>query len=310
MSLCLAESLLFKAAMHIPSALSSVALRANPNESTTAGGVPPPDGGVAQPAAPNTPRCDNTLDSFDGGPPRSLLPPVPPQPDAGSPSVSVATLMTQGPAALNVMSKKGPPVVTEPITTETSAAQAPKDWSTVQLEVPWYSQHVDHGAVKGGPKSCNPMVKEMMKDSKAHVVPRGSDEASNFNIADSKDALGRINPNPARAAEALAYIDGQLEAQRPVMVGVAWRTPSPGGNGGNADHYVVVTGRGVDEQGRRFYTFHDPGSKGVEKGGDSCPTNRFYVDEKTNMLFRAGLQRAVMYSSDARYEVSQVRKNQ
>lgn len=94
------------------------------------------------------------------------------------------------------------------------------------------------------------------------------------------------------------------------MIGVMWRTPNPGANGGNADHYVLITGRGIDAEGRAFYTFHDPGSKSPATGADSCPNNRFYVDEKTEMLFRPGRQAARVFTSDARYEVSQVRKNQ
>ncbi len=272
------------------------------------------DAGVAPNSPAKAPIGQNTVDAFDGGSALAAVLPALPQLEATGPTISAAALRTQGAAALKIAvpAKKGPEVIQEAITTETSAAKVSKDFKPVKLDVPWYSQHFDHGNVKGGPKSCNPMVKEMMTTGKNTATPGGGDEASNINIADSKDTAGRINPSPARAAEGQKYIDAQLDAGKPVMVGVTWRTPSPGFNGGNADHYVVLTGRSADADGKQFYTFNDPGSKSASSGADTNPKNRLYVDENTGMLFRPGLQLppGKMYASDARYEVSQVRKNQ
>lgn len=222
--------------------------------------------------------------------------------------------MTQGTAALKAAApaSTGPKVLQEPITTVTTAAKAPPNFKPVHLKVPWYSQHFDHGNVKGGPKACNPMAKEMMATGENTATPGSREAPWNFNIADSKDTAGRINPNPALARDGSAYIDAQLDAGKPVLVGVMWRTPTPGGNLGNADHYVVITGRDVDAQGRAFYTFNDPAPMDEAKGADTREQNRFFVDEGTGMLFREGLQLppGKMRTADARYEVSQVRKNQ
>jgi hypothetical protein len=157
------------------------------------------------------------------------------------------------------------------------------------------------------------MVKQMMRDGKNTAVPGGSDPTWNFNIADSRDAFGRIEPNTTRAKEGRAYIDSQLDAGHPVMVGVTLRVSKPGeNNGGNVEHYVAITGRGVDADGRAYYTFNDPAPTSAAKGADTREQNRFFVDKDTGLLFRPGLQLEPnkMYSVDARYEVSQVRKNQ
>lgn len=105
-------------------------------------------------------------------------------------------------------------------------------------------------------------------------------------------------------AAARSYIDSQLDSGKPVIVGVN----RPGGSNLNmdrrTDHWVVITGRGTDAQGRTYYTFHDPGTRG---GQDSNSRNRFYVDERTGALYRpsgdgAGIQRL-------RYDLTAVRRN-
>jgi len=76
---------------------------------------------------------------------------------------------------------------------------------------------------------------------------------------------------------------------------------------GITDHFVVITGRGKDDQGRTFYSFQDPGTKFKERGGDVNPNNRFYADAGGK------LSRDGSHASGAilqrRYEVSMVRKN-
>ncbi len=206
----------------------------------------------------------------------------------------------------------GPAISEKAIATETVPEKAPAGFKAVALNVPWYSQFENHGSVKGNGTQCNAMTREMMKDGKNTANPGGRDPTWNFNVAESKDDFGRIQPNAARAKEGRGYIDAQLDAGHPVMVGVMWRTPTPGANDGNADHYVAITGRGVAADGTAYYTFNDPGATSAANGADTREKNRFFVDANTGMLFRPGLQEAPwkMYTVDARYEVSQVRKNQ
>ncbi len=77
---------------------------------------------------------------------------------------------------------------------------------------------------------------------------------------------------------------------------------------GITDHFVVVTGRGVDAQGRTYYQFHDPATRNESRGRDTNPSNRFYVDERTGGLYRPA-SGAARYVVDRRYDVAMVRPN-
>ena len=137
-----------------------------------------------------------------------------------------------------------------------------------------------------------------------HCVP-----ASVILVALAHDDRGRINPDLERAQAARALIDRELENGRPVMVGVMWDTPDTGRtNGGTADHFVAITRRGVDETGRVFYAFNDPGTHHTELGTDARVENRFFVDKATGLLFRPKVA-DTGYATDARYEVSKVYAN-
>jgi hypothetical protein len=286
--------------MNITRAISSAVSSAIPTETSDAGAVAPAS---VSPVATGDGGVGGCLaDSFDAGPPR-FAPDGGASVDGGVP-VSASSLFLLGAQAL-----AGPIVVSEPIATERTPRAAPDGLTSVRVDVPWYSQFHDHGAVKGGNTSCNPMVKEMMRNAKTPATPGGKGASDNINIAKTKDTRGRIEPNVAKAQEGLRYINSELESGRPVMVGVMWKTPHPGFNGGNADHYVVITGRSVSPDGTEYYTFHDPGAKSAAMGSDTRAENRLVVDKDTNMLFRP-LKDDPLWSTDARYEVSQVRKNQ
>jgi hypothetical protein len=121
-------------------------------------------------------------------------------------------------------------------------------------------------------------------------------------------ASANVSVNPAGAQAGLARINSELDANHAVEVGVAH--DNGGGHnpqtGGMTDHFVAITGRGTDEQGRRFYTFHDPA---YSTGSDQNPRNRFYVDPDTGGLFRPGASRfsGGPTFSKYRFEVTEVR---
>jgi peptidoglycan hydrolase-like protein with peptidoglycan-binding domain len=85
--------------------------------------------------------------------------------------------------------------------------------------------------------------------------------------------------NPAQER---AYIDSELNAHRPVVVGVDHQYGS-----GSKRHVVVITGRGTDDNGT-YYTFNDPGSGGAAEGKDTRLQNRFRV-APDGSLFRAAV---------------------
>src|SRR5882757_7263921 len=95
-------------------------------------------------------------------------------------------------------------------------------------------------------------------------------------------------------------INGEHDKGHAVEVGVAHD------NGGNhndgiTDHFVAITGRGTDDQGRRYYTFHDPAT---QAGSDSDPHCRFYVDPDTGGLYRPNSSNTSNKWLNMRYEVT------
>lgn len=87
----------------------------------------------------------------------------------------------------------------------------------------------------------------------------------NISVIRSENGSGRVSVNPARMAEALARIDAELEAGRPLIAGVSYRKQDGREyNEGVTDHFGVISGRGQDEVGT-YYTFQDPAQGGSHK---------------------------------------------
>jgi peptidoglycan hydrolase-like protein with peptidoglycan-binding domain len=144
---------------------------------------------------------------------------------------------------------------------------------TTHVNTPFYSMKTSN--------DCYTQARAMAAAAGAHV-PRG---LGNGLQVETKSPNGTVSINAANAQKAQGYINSELAAGRPVMVGVM----HPGGrhNNGLADHFVTITWSGTDAQGRSYYTFNDPGSK--VRGSDQNPSNRFYVGANGN-LFKPGGQ--------------------
>ncbi len=220
---------------------------------------------------------------------------------------------------------KGPTVRSTLITTPLEPLR--EQVTPVALAVPWISQydptvvlHDGRGNLiattwpegTGHPAGTSPRdvacfaaANEMLRRAGARL------DGGALDLAQTKDQRGRITVDPARMAQARAVLDGELEHHRPVLVGVMWPTPHFGLNHGTADHFVVITGRGVDDQGRVFYAFQDPaaGPSHPELGRDRRPQNRFFVDVASGLMFRPGVDRVPAWETQARLEVSTVRFN-
>jgi peptidoglycan hydrolase-like protein with peptidoglycan-binding domain len=161
---------------------------------------------------------------------------------------------------------------------------------TTHVNTPFYSMKTSN--------DCYTQARAMAAAAGAHV-PRG---LGNGLQVETKSPNGTVSVNTANAQKAQSYINSELAAGRPVMVGVM----HPGGrhNGGLADHFVTLTGSGTDAQGRSYYTFNDPGSK--IRGSDQNPSNRFYVGANGN-LFKPGAQTG--YVVDRAYTLAWVGKS-
>ncbi|MBN9684442.1 MULTISPECIES: LysM peptidoglycan-binding domain-containing protein [unclassified Corallococcus] len=186
---------------------------------------------------------------------------------------------------------------------DTPHADPAKPGRAVHVKVPYYSQFKGgHGYTPSG-TACFDAAKAMagakgvtVQDSK-HLIQVGR----------SENRVGALTVDSKKAAEGRKYIDQQLGAGKPVVVGVSHKDSNYNVDH-LTDHFVTITGRGVDEKGRTYYTFHDPGTSHESKGKDTNPNNRFYVDEKTGKMSRPG-KAATGSVTERRYDVAMVRIN-
>lgn len=178
------------------------------------------------------------------------------------------------------------------------------DRPALQTRTQWYSQYDSAHVERAGDTACFRAATAMARTAGARV----SDPSRRIQVASSADGNG-INVDRQAAQRGRDYIDGQLAAGRPVVVGVNHKG---GRNVGNVDaitdHFVVVTGRGVDAQGRTYYTFNDPATRNASRGADTNANNRFYVDERTGNLYRPGNVASGLVV-DRRFDVSMIRPN-
>ena len=107
----------------------------------------------------------------------------------------------------------------------------------------------------------------------------------------------------------LAYLDSELEKGYPIVVGVD-HSYAYGGQGYNndltTDHFVVIVGRGYDEQGL-FYRYYEVGTNHEYKG--ISDDNKLYIK---NNQYLAGVSLWLHYKDNKQnrhYFVTQIRKN-
>jgi hypothetical protein len=109
----------------------------------------------------------------------------------------------------------------------------------------------------------------------------------------------------AELAKGLAYLDGELAAGRPVMVGVTYSSAAAEGDGINeniTEHFVVITENVSDGN----YLFHDPATNRPSEGAD----RRFYTDPTTKNLTADGIPGNEGYALGKEYVVTMIRKNE
>ncbi|WP_375760084.1 LysM peptidoglycan-binding domain-containing protein [Corallococcus exercitus] len=192
---------------------------------------------------------------------------------------------------------------TEADRTDTQQVAGSKDKPAVHVKVPYYSQFEGGHGYTPSDTACFKAAVAMAGAKGANVL--GPDRR--IQVGKSENGVGALNVDSKKAAEGRKYIDQQLEAGKPVVVGVSHKDASYNADG-LTDHFVTITGRGVDDKGRTYYTFHDPGTTNASKGKDTNPNNRFYVDDKTGNMYRPG-KAANGYVTDRHYDVAMVRIN-
>ena len=186
---------------------------------------------------------------------------------------------------------------------DTQTVAPSKSGPAVHVKVPYYSQFEGGHGFTPSSTACFDAAKAMAGKVGAKVT--GPDQR--IQVGTGENSKGQLSVNSKKAAEGRNYIDQQLNAGKPVVVGVSHKDASYNADG-LTDHFVTITGRGVDDKGRTYYTFHDPGTTNASKGKDTNPNNRFYVDEKTGAMTRPG-KSAEGYVTDRRFDVAMVRRN-
>ena len=186
--------------------------------------------------------------------------------------------------------------------TDGAAPTKPGQVEPKKVKVPYYSQFESGHGYTPSDTACFKAAVAMAKAAGATVT----DPTKRIQVATGENSKGQVTVDPKKAAEGRKYIDSQLDAGKPVVVGVSHKDASYNADG-LTDHFVVITGRGVDEKGRAYYTFHDPGTTQKAKGADTNPNNRFYMDDNGKM-YRPGKQ-ANGYITERQLEVAMVRRN-
>lgn len=151
-------------------------------------------------------------------------------------------------------------------------------------------------------RTCDHLVDSYLREKLGNNAPRAADWHSAIQVATAEDTKGRIQADPLQAQIGRNYIDSCLDKGYPVTVGVSFKDREAAGgkevnNDRITDHFVVVSGRGHEPDGRTYYAFKDPADGS---------TGKFYVDRESGVLFRAPRQPGKDVDSK-QYQVSQVR---
>jgi murein DD-endopeptidase MepM/ murein hydrolase activator NlpD len=186
--------------------------------------------------------------------------------------------------------------------TQAAAQRAAAGQRSEDTPTPFFTQTQRGHGFRPGRRQCFDAASAMARQGGGSVRAPGN----RIQVATHDGRNGDIGVDPAAAARGRRYIDQQLAAGRPVVVGVNHATPA-GRRNPNVDHitdhFVTVTGRGTDAQGRTYYSFNDPGTR---TGADTNPRNRFYVNPSNGMMYRPeGPNQGG--TSGYRFEVSMVR---
>jgi len=181
-----------------------------------------------------------------------------------------------------------------------AATVATADQKPVRVNVPYINQFSLHpGDPEKGGKACFEAATQQTNQSLAASKIPAKMSSEPIQVAYAEDARGRTATDPAQAAAARAYVDTQLDKGRPVLAGVSYAD-----NAYNpdqmTDHFITISGRGYDADGKVFYSYKDPGAGGAYAEG------KLYVDQATGKMFKEGDKKGG-YVQNADYEVTQVR---
>lgn len=156
-------------------------------------------------------------------------------------------------------------------------------------KAPWISQFDPSKVERAGKTACYRACRAMMK---AAGIKQPAGTGNRIQVATGEDRTGRVVTDRSRTTKAKNYIDQELAAGRPVTVGVSHKAGYGANRDKITDHFVVVTGKGIDKQGRTFYEYQDPGTRHRSAGENQ----RFHIDQNDGNLVHQGTPGAGLVS--------------
>lgn len=163
--------------------------------------------------------------------------------------------------------------------------------------LPFHAAELPVRTHKQAPRECFVSAKTMLNRFKRGLADGLNDVTGAHYMARVEDARGRIAGYREDFDAGRRYIDHCLLSGTPVIVGVSYKRDNYNLDG-LTDHFIVITGRHTDEEGRLFYTFNEPGNG---KSG-----YRLYVDARSGRLFKPAT-RPRGYVDEMQFQVTQVR---
>ncbi|MCB9730439.1 MAG: hypothetical protein H6744_21770 [Deltaproteobacteria bacterium] len=175
----------------------------------------------------------------------------------------------------------------------------------VQIQVPFYSQLEGGHGFRAGPRACFRAAVAMAADARG-LYGEGEGAAvlgpgSRIQVGLAEDRSGRlVDIDREEAAIAIRYIDAELDAGRPVVVGASYKEARYNVDG-LTDHFVVIDGR-VTVGGQLRYTLLDPATRDPERA------RAWFIVGPEGRLIREG-NTAGRDVASRRLEVSMVRRS-
>lgn len=155
-----------------------------------------------------------------------------------------------------------------------------KNGSIPTVRTPFYNQYDSRHVERAGPTACYRACQAMAKGSGVNIP---DNTTNRIQVARAELNDGRVLTTRADTNRARNYMDSELAKGRPVVAGFSL-FDSNYNRDKITDHFILVTGKGVDRNGT-YYTTTDP----LGKDAKQATSRRMYVDSVTGNLTGQGL---------------------
>lgn len=190
-------------------------------------------------------------------------------------------------------------IMTDPFTRKVSAV-ADKGFIDLTSSVEWKSQYSsDFGTKEQQEKACLRACVSIVKEA---GVKKPGQNTSKTVIQTATEIDGALVVDEKKAQKGVNYINSELEAGRPMVVGVN-HTLGNTYNEKTTDHFIVIVGKGYDKNTNQvYYNYYEVGTSHNQKG--TSDSNRLYLQSD------GSLSQSSKNELGHKYTVTQVRKNE